>query len=294
MALSPEELAAITAFRLETEDMIKAVVLQYYFNTGVPYTNEAQVLSVIDTHWSAYLTVNVAGVEFWYLPNGTLVNKTGSLALLDKAVTLEKMADMATASLVGRNTAGTGIPQVLSIATVKTMLGIVDGSVITLVLADKVDKVAEKSLVLNTEVAKIHSPFAVDEVAAMNLKVDKVDGSSLIANSEKTRLETIKQNVYTIKLPASGTVAGRCAGVIELPAGWTIAPGTSAVDLLITHSLGREIAVVTVWKIDTDGKRLLYGNTAFSGIIAPGNTTLLIESLATINLPINIELTFGL
>src|SRR5207253_1597112 len=51
---------------------------------------------------------------------------TGSFAatISNSAVTLAKMADMATASFLGRNTAGTGVPEVLSMATAKTMLGL--------------------------------------------------------------------------------------------------------------------------------------------------------------------------
>ena len=51
---------------------------------------------------------------------------TGSTALTiaNNAVTLAKMADMATASLLGRNTTATGDPEVLPVATVKTMLGL--------------------------------------------------------------------------------------------------------------------------------------------------------------------------
>lgn len=45
-------------------------------------------------------------------------------AVPDKAVTLAKLADMATTSFLGRNTAGAGVPEVLSIATAKTMLGL--------------------------------------------------------------------------------------------------------------------------------------------------------------------------
>jgi len=51
---------------------------------------------------------------------------TGSdeLTITDKAVTLAKMADMATASFIGRNTASAGVPEVLSTSTVKTMLSL--------------------------------------------------------------------------------------------------------------------------------------------------------------------------
>lgn len=44
--------------------------------------------------------------------------------LADGSVSLAKLANMATASFLGRNTAGTGVPEVLSVATVKTMLGV--------------------------------------------------------------------------------------------------------------------------------------------------------------------------
>jgi len=44
--------------------------------------------------------------------------------IANKAVTLAKMADMATASFLGRNSSGSGTPEVLSIATAKSMLNL--------------------------------------------------------------------------------------------------------------------------------------------------------------------------
>jgi hypothetical protein len=53
------------------------------------------------------------------------VSSSGTVWTIDNAVvTLAKMANMATASFLGRNTSGTGSPEVLSIATAKTMLGL--------------------------------------------------------------------------------------------------------------------------------------------------------------------------
>ncbi len=52
---------------------------------------------------------------------------TGTLAIsriADGAVTLAKQANMATASIVGRNTAGTGVPEILSATTTKTLLAL--------------------------------------------------------------------------------------------------------------------------------------------------------------------------
>jgi hypothetical protein len=51
--------------------------------------------------------------------------------IADTAVTLGKMADMATASVLGRNTAGTGAPEVLSAATTRTLIGADNASNLT-------------------------------------------------------------------------------------------------------------------------------------------------------------------
>jgi len=45
----------------------------------------------------------------------------------DKAITLPKMADMVTASFVGRKTAGTGVPEILSKAETLALLDISGG-----------------------------------------------------------------------------------------------------------------------------------------------------------------------
>jgi len=52
----------------------------------------------------------------------------GATVITDKAVTLAKMADMATASLIGRNTAEIGVPEVLSKATALSLLNVADGA----------------------------------------------------------------------------------------------------------------------------------------------------------------------
>lgn len=58
-----------------------------------------------------------------------VVSGTGATWTIDTGVvTLAKMADMATASLLGRNTAGTGAPEVLSASTVRTLLALVPGT----------------------------------------------------------------------------------------------------------------------------------------------------------------------
>ena len=56
------------------------------------------------------------------------VTGSGALTITNKAVTLAKMNDMATASLLGRNTAATGVPEVLSKTTALSLLNVVDGA----------------------------------------------------------------------------------------------------------------------------------------------------------------------
>ena len=51
-------------------------------------------------------------------------NAVGTTEIANGAVTLAKMADMATDSLLGRDTAGTGAPEVLSASTARTVLGL--------------------------------------------------------------------------------------------------------------------------------------------------------------------------
>jgi hypothetical protein len=60
---------------------------------------------------------------------GDVTTSAGAVAttIANGAVTLAKMANMATASLLGRNTAGTGVPEVLSATTVRTLLGLNTG-----------------------------------------------------------------------------------------------------------------------------------------------------------------------
>jgi hypothetical protein len=53
------------------------------------------------------------------------VTGSGALTIASGAVTLAKMAGMATASVIYRKTAGTGVPEVQTLATLKTDLGLI-------------------------------------------------------------------------------------------------------------------------------------------------------------------------
>lgn len=78
-------------------------------------------------------TTNATNISSGTLPAGRMPALTGDVTttvgtvattIAANSVTLAKMADIATASFLGRNTTGTGDPEVLSVATVRTMLSI--------------------------------------------------------------------------------------------------------------------------------------------------------------------------
>lgn len=104
--------------------------------------NAANLLTIADADLFALADVSVSGTPltkytyqslyqgiFAKVTGGDFtIASTGVGTIAAKAVTLAKMNDMATASFIGRNTAGTGIPEVLSVSTAKSMLGITNAN----------------------------------------------------------------------------------------------------------------------------------------------------------------------
>jgi len=81
---------------------------------------------ILQTDGNGVLSWTSAGTSLSDGDKGDItVASTGTVWTIDNsAVTLAKMADMATASFIGRNTAGTGVPEVLSASTAKTMMSL--------------------------------------------------------------------------------------------------------------------------------------------------------------------------
>jgi hypothetical protein len=82
-------------------------------------TPTAATLTTARTIGIATGDVTSAGSSF----NGS-ANNTNAYTIANSAVTLAKMADMASSSLIYRKTAGTGAPEVNTLATLKTDLGL--------------------------------------------------------------------------------------------------------------------------------------------------------------------------
>jgi len=122
-----------------------------------------------------------------------------------------------------------------------------------------------------------------DALAEVKTQADATDAAI-------AALTGAEQTTFTILLPASASIAGRLAGAVTKPTGWTLAD-SSTVNLLVTHNLtGRKVSVVNVWEIDGANQRLLKPfEAAYSGCLV-NLVTCLIEGLAPTVLAIRIEI----
>ena len=297
-----------------------------YWNNGVAYTSTSQALSLIPTISRViYLTINVAGVEYWFYPDLlTLVPKVGTLSISAGQVTLAMMANMATASVIYRKSAGSGPPEVQTLAQLKIDLGLTGTNSGDQNLSGYVPVVAGSTLMTAAQAALLANQSGVntgDETGAtiktklgittlsgsntgdqdLSGLVVKVTGMGLSTNDystlEKAKLSGLNQTVFTLTLPNGASIAARIAGTIagtNYPLTWTIAvSGGNPNDMLITHGLGRVIADVKVYSVSGTALTMLNFNGAYSAIVANDTNNLLIQGLATIALPIVIQLIFA-
>ena len=124
------------------------------------------------------------------------VSSAGTVWTIDNAaVTLAKLANLSTGSFIGRNTAGTGVPEELSIATTKTMLGLtgtntgdvtltgtpdyitISGQVITRGLIDLATDTTGLLAGTSVSFSDPESNFAATNVDAAIAELNAVDGS---------------------------------------------------------------------------------------------------------------------
>ena len=135
----------------------------------------------------------------------------------------------------------------------------------------------------------------VVESADLNGYVTVVAGKSLILDTEIARLADVKQNIYTLTLNASADVATRLVGLVaptNFPTGWTLA-ADSGVNLLVTHNLtGRNIVDVKVFEVDGGWDSFAKPNEDAYSNFKGNSTSVLIEGLDTLAVPLRIALIF--
>lgn len=279
--MTDEQLQSLVAqFRKETEDLIEAVVYQWYFNDGQVWASTTEVLNLITLgNRKAYRPINVDGTLYWFKPDLTTLEPIFGTTNLT----------VANGTVFYRKSAGDGPPEVQPLSTLREDLNIPDVVDITTELENKVDKVDNYSLVANSLILKIHDKFAPDEAAVIKAIQDFLDTLVLTDNNytdeEKAKLNSSIQNVYELKLGSSSDVSTRLAGLtegIDYPTGWALGIGASSKDLLITHGLNRRCASISIFAITGAEEQLLMNTSAFNGIKTPDSNSIIIQSLATI------------
>lgn len=276
-------------------------------------------------------TIKKDGEGKLYVDAATLPGYT----LSNGSVTLLKMANVASGTVFYRKAAGSGPPEVQTLAQLKSDLGLtgtnsgdqnlsgfalksytinnhlLNGDILltpsdigspagsgTSVGINTGDE-TEASILAKLQVADVIS--IEDLEAILSFYVLKEANKSLISDSEIVRLSSVKQQTYTFTLPSAplGSVPTRCAGTIARDPGtedWILQADSNPIDLLITHNLNRKLVTVSVVAITNEGERVLVGNQAWSGLIAPSTDPLnkiRIESLATMEFPIRIHVTLS-
>jgi len=108
-----------------------------YFAAEVNITNTGAVTinvngisaqTVVNQNGDALIAAELtAGAIHEFRYDGTNFQLLGTI-VADGSITLAKMADMATDSFIGRDTAATGVPEILSAATARTILNVENGS----------------------------------------------------------------------------------------------------------------------------------------------------------------------
>lgn len=180
---------------------------------------------------------------------GDVTTSAGALAttIAAGAVTLAKMANMATASVFYRKTAGTGAPEVQTLATLKTDLGLTGTNsgdqTITLtgdVTGSGTGSFASTIAARAVTYAKMQAVSATSRILG-RITAGSGDVEELTGTQATTLLDTFTTSLKGV-VPASGGGTSnflRADGTWALPSG-----GTSQVELIATNTIGAAVANV--------------------------------------------------
>jgi len=123
---------------------LTAIGVDYISNAVIAYDNDGNILYAsgvtVPTGCSGFakgatFLKTDASTNGMYMNTGSttvsawdLVDQASTANIDDGAVTMAKLADIATARIIGRATAATGVPEALTAANVRTMINVADGA----------------------------------------------------------------------------------------------------------------------------------------------------------------------
>jgi len=135
--------------------------------------------------------------------------------------------------------------------------------------------------------------FYIDSVLDFTVNLDDrypttEDVEDLIADGATT--------VFTLNMPAGATVQQRIDGMtegVDYPTGWTLT--ASGLNINVVHNLGRKLANATVFaNANGDVWQQLTGTSAYSALYSYNSSnTISLSSLATVNIPVDVNLIFA-
>lgn len=127
----------------------------------------------------------------------------------DKKVTLAKMADMATASLLGRATTGDGVPEVLSASAARSLLNVANGATAVLIDTDashiqSLGTQAAGSVGKAADSGHVHAHGALAG-GSLHADVIAAGASGFMAGTDKSKLDGIASGATAVLIDSDAS-----------------------------------------------------------------------------------------
>ena len=249
---------AVVADRIAADAVITAKILNANVTTAKIAADAVTSAKIAD---DAVDTEHIAddAIEEEHIGDGEV--KTAAIG--DEQVTLAKMANMATSRVLGRISSNAGVPEVLTAANIRTILGVADGSLTTndFTNADhsKLNGI-EASATIDQTASEILT-LIEDGVDSVHYKDASIDAEHLAADAVITA-KILNANVTTAKIADDAVTADKLAANAVVNA--SVAAG----------------AAITFAKLEPlDSTKMLVGNgsnvateVAISGDVTMANT----------------------
>jgi hypothetical protein len=212
---------AVVADRIAADAVITAKILNANVTTAKIAADAVTSAKIAD---DAVDTEHIAddAIEEEHIGDGEV--KTAAIG--DEQVTLAKMANMATSRVLGRISSNAGVPEVLTAANIRTILGVADGSLTTndFTNADhsKLNGI-EASATIDQTASEILT-LIEDGVDSVHYKDASIDAEHLAADAVTTA-KILNANVTLAKMAniADDTMLGNISGSAAAPAAMSIA-----------------------------------------------------------------------